>query len=60
MAAGKKPSEIINERPDLAEGFDNLVKIDAPRRTKARGSGSTSPSAHSRDQLEQSLELPSI
>jgi hypothetical protein len=39
MKGGMKASEIITQRPDLAEGFDDIVKSEAPRRSTPRGSG---------------------
>jgi|GEM_PF-6317359 len=41
MEGGMSASQVISQHPDLAEGFDELVKFDAPRRRASRGSGST-------------------
>jgi hypothetical protein len=58
MNGGKKPSQIIKERPDLASGFDDLVTTTGARKRTARGSGADGDIANANVSLPRAQAPP--
>ena len=59
LEGGMTPEQVIKDRPDLAEGFNDLVKHKRPRKGASRGSGATSSGPSFTDEAAP-LEVPSF